>query len=500
MGGGRAICYSERSTAPRIVETADSTSDSTSFDDDHGIAPPARTAVVLVLVWCPSEPARVGQILVVPGGGREAVFGRGGVGDADPTARVTLQRERPGTLDDAGPLRTVFVSRTQLSLRAHRDGVQVHNLGKREIEIDGQAVDTGVVRTGQTLHIKGQLVFYCMRRARLPAPAQAAAPLHAFGEADAVGIVGESPAAWQLRERVGFLGPRAPHVLILGDSGTGKELVAQALHALSPRARHKLIARNAATFPAGLIDAELFGNVAGYPNPGTPDRPGVIGLADGSTLFLDEIGELPGELQAHLLRFLDERGEYQRLGDARPRTADVRVVAATNRALGELKHDLAARLPLRVQVPSLNDRIEDVPLLMRHLLQTIAGRDPAIGERFFASWDGARGEPRISAALTRALLEHRYTTHVRELESLLWCALSSSTGGELDVSDELSERLDVPADPAQASARREASADEIRRALDHHGGVREKVWRALGLPNRYVLQRLMKRYGLRAGP
>src|SRR5256885_12859655 len=105
-----------------------------------------------------------------------------------------------------------------------------------------------------------------------------------------------------------------------------------------------MVSRNAATFPAGLIDVELFGNVANYPNHGMPERPGVVGEADGSTLFLDEIGELPTELQSHLLRFLDERGEYTRLGDARRRTSDVRVVAATNRALEDLKHDLAARL------------------------------------------------------------------------------------------------------------------------------------------------------------
>jgi two-component system nitrogen regulation response regulator GlnG/two-component system response regulator HydG len=346
------------------------------------------------------------------------------------------------------------------------------------------------------LHVKSQLMFCCVRRMRLPAALMAPVALHPFGEADALGIVGESAAAWQLRERVAFIGARSPHVLIVGESGTGKELVAQALHASSHRRRHKLVARNAATFPPGLIDAELFGNVANYPTPGIPDNPGVVGTAHGSTLFLDEIGELPGELQVHLLRFLDERGEYQRLGEATHRTADVRVIAATNRALGELQHDFVARLQLRIQVPSLNERIEDVPLLARHLLQKIAERDPAIGVQFLVGWDGMRGEPRISAALIAALLEHRYTTHVRELEALLWCALCSSPGTEIDVSDELSELLDASSDGAAACTRRDATADEIRSALNKHGGAHDKVWRELGLANRYVLQRLMKRYGL----
>src|SRR5262249_49824490 len=154
---------------------------------------------------------------------------------------------------------------------------------------------------------------------------------------------------------------RAGHVLLVGPSGCGKELAAQAIHARSTRASRKLVSRNAATLPPGLIDAELFGNVANYPNAGMAERPGLIGEADGSTLFLDEIGELPETLQAHLLRVLDEGGEYQRLGDARRRKSDLRLVAATNRSIDELKPDLAARLPLRVALHGLDERPEDIP-------------------------------------------------------------------------------------------------------------------------------------------
>jgi DNA-binding NtrC family response regulator len=466
------------------------TPDSASIERADG-AGPSQAEPVLVLVWCPREPARIGEILVIPRGDREVMFGREAAA-GDPR-RVGLQRERPGRLEDAGPLVTPFVSRRQLALRRTGDTVHVRNLGKRALEIDGGVVDAGSLGVGQTLSIRGQLVFYCARRARLPA---SRAEPHPFGEPDALGIVGESPPAWQLRERIAFVGPRAPHVLILGESGTGKELVAQAVHASSPRAGHKLIARNAATFPDALIDAELFGNVANYPNPGMPERPGVVGAADGSTLFLDEIGELSSDLQAHLLRLLDDRGEYQRLGEARQRTADVRLIAATNRALAELKHDLAARLQLRIHVPSLNERVEDVPLLARHLLKAIAARDRTIGERFFDPRGGRPGEPRISAALIIALFSHPYTTHVRELTSLLWCAMSSCTGSELDLSDELLELLTRHPETPAVEVRREASADEIRAALEKHRGVREKVWRELGLPNRYVLLRLMKRHGL----
>jgi len=479
--------------------TIENATDDPSTRDDDGLVRKSggqRDELVLVVVWCPLEPARLGEILVLPRGGEPVLFGRGAREDDDVGDRIAFRRERPGQLVHAGQLRNPFISRTQLELRAVEGGVAARNLGKRAIEIEGVEEAEGTVPIGRTLLVKGQLLLLCARRKRPMLEARAAVAAHPFGEADAVGIVGESPAAWALREQIAFVGPRGPHVLLLGESGTGKELVAQALHASSPRARRKVVARNAATLPAGLIDAELFGNVANYPNPGMPERAGIVGEADGSTLFLDEIGELPDELQAHLLRFLDERGEYQRLGDARRRTADVRVIAATNRPITDLKHDLAARLQLRVHVPSLNDRIEDVPLLVRHLLQKIAAHDPALGERFFAGWDGRRGEPRVSSRLMRALLAHRYTTHVRELEAILWCALSTSAGVEIDLTSEAGAMIAPAASPA-AAARREADADEIRAAMARHGGVQEKVWRDLGLPNRHVLQRLLKKHGIR---
>src|SRR5262249_14365097 len=174
------------------------------------------------------------------------------------------------------------------------------------------------------------------------------------------------------------------NVLIHGPSGTGKELAARAVHALSRRAKRPLVARNAATLPPGLVDAELFGNVKNYPNPGTPERPGLIAQADGGTLFLDEIGELPWDLQAHLLRVLDAGGESHRLGEATARRASIRLVAATNRAPGELKHDLLARLTLRLVMPELAARPEDIPLLVRHLLRRAAEQSPDIGRRFLS--------------------------------------------------------------------------------------------------------------------
>lgn len=313
---------------------------------------------------------------------------------------------------------------------------------------------------------------------------------HAFGAADELGIVGESPTAWQLREHVAFIAGRAAHVLVLGPSGAGKEVVAQAIHALSKRGTKPMVSRSAVTIPEGIADAELFGNLASYPNPGTPERKGLVGEADGTTLFLDELGELPEELQARLLRVLDERGEYQRLGEARVRRSNLRLVAATNRPIGALKHDVAARFRLRLTVPGLDERREDVPLLARHLLRRVARSDDDIARRFVDE----RGEPRLSFALVRALVGHTYRTHVRELETLLWIALAHAKGDVADVCPELVAELSGPDTNAPKRAVETVSEEEVREALERHGGVQDKVYKELGLANRFVLHRLMKKW------
>jgi two-component system nitrogen regulation response regulator GlnG/two-component system response regulator HydG len=286
---------------------------------------------------------------------------------------------------------------------------------------------------------------------------------------------------------------RSAHVLVTGESGTGKELVARALHRLSPRGKRALVARNAATLPASLVDAELFGNAPGYPNAGMAERPGLIGQADGSTLFLDEIGELPEELHAHLLRVLDA-GEYQRLGEARTRSSDFRFVAATNRGAESLKADLAARLALGIVVPGLGERREDIPLLARHIVQKIASTDRELEQRFLSgAAGGARGEPCFSSELICALTRHEYSTHVRELEGLLWRSLQASAQGVLEHTGEVQDLLRPTSRPARAPE--DISPEELRAALARHGGVKEHAWRELGLSSRYALIRLMRKLG-----
>ncbi len=386
------------------------------------------------------------------------------------------------------------VSRRQLLLSHVSDGIAIRNIGRCQLKRAGLATTQVTLRPGEVIELDQQLLLMCVvRPAALPRTrALQTDDTHRFGCRDAHGMVGESAACWALREQLAFLGKRQGHVLVLGDSGVGKELCAQALHAHSGRHARPLISRSAATLPTGLVDAELFGNIANYPNPGMPERPGLVGEAQGSTLMLDEIGELPIELQAHLLRLLDS-GEYQRLGDAKPRVSDVRIVAATNRSVDELKHDLGARFKLRVHVPGLDKRPEDIPLIARHLLQTIASVDPEVGARFFDGRDGCTGEPRLTLPLVAALLTHRYTTHVRELERLLWTALASSTGDTVDLTAEVRAELGQQAGvPVVAMV----DAETLSAALDKHSGVLERVWRDLGLKNRHVLRRLLLKHGL----
>jgi DNA-binding NtrC family response regulator len=313
-------------------------------------------------------------------------------------------------------------------------------------------------------------------------------------------MVGESPPMFELRESLGFAAKSDTHVLLLGESGTGKELAARALHSLGPAARGKFIARNASTLPSALIDAELFGNARNYPQAGMGERSGLIGEADGGTLFLDEIGELPTELQAHLLRVLDSGGEYQRLGESQVRKSKFRLVAATNRPRDLLKHDFAARFATEVRVPSLADRREDIPLLIRALLLGAAERSPEIATRFIETKPSGARSPRPSRELVQELLVKTYPTNIRELGALLWQAMRESESDELELPSSFAAESRPSRDRREESARgaqAEPTPEEIRAALDANAGNVPAAARALGLSSRYVLNRLLRKHGIR---
>jgi transcriptional regulator with PAS, ATPase and Fis domain len=224
------------------------------------------------------------------------------------------------------------------------------------------------------------------------------------------GFLAASPAMRKLRTELSRLVGSGATVIITGESGVGKEVVARAIHDLSDRSAKPYVAFNCATVPRELFEGQLFGYRRGAFTGASADHPGVIRAATGGTLFLDEIGELPLDIQPKLLRFL-ENGEVFPLGERRPLRVDVRVLAATHRNLGELvrtgkfREDLYYRLQVvPIHVPPLRDRREDVPVLARHFLRELT----------------RQGEPPVLApdALS-ALSAHSWPGNVRELRNVI---------------------------------------------------------------------------------
>jgi transcriptional regulator with PAS, ATPase and Fis domain len=305
-------------------------------------------------------------------------------------------------------------------------------------------------------------------------------------------LLGESEA-W--RETKALL-PRAAEsdlpVLLLGETGTGKELVARGLHALSRRRERALVTHNCGATPDSLIESELFGHARGAFTGAVGERPGLFELADRGSLFLDEIGDASPLLQMKLLRVLQE-GEVRRVGDTRFRRVDVRLVAATHRPLdeaaerGAFRPDLFYRLnAVVVRLPPLRERGADVLLLARHFLARAAR---ALGEE----------PPEISPPLAARLLRHRWPGNVRELQN--GCAYAvrvAGARGSVEVRHWPGSL--TPRAPTAHGLHAETRALEERRlreALERSRGNKSRAARALGLSRQGLLKKL-RRYGLAA--
>lgn len=433
----------------------------------HRPLPDEAPTEALVLLWSREEPARVGEVVFFAADEEGPwMLGRGEPED-DPRLRATFVRQRPGRSEPQPPLTCPWLSRTQLVIARVAPGtLLVENVGRCPLRIRGADVAEGRVEAGDLVELRGEMLFLCLRRPlRMRVIPGHTVQSHPFGLPDALGLVGESPASWALRSGIAVAARTDDHVLVLGASGSGKELVAQAIHALSPAGKKAMVSRNAATIPTGIVAAELFGNLKGYPNPGTPERPGLVGAAHGSTLFLDEIADLPIDAQTGLLRVLDQ-GEYQRLGDETVRRSKVRFVGATNRPTSQLRDDVRRRFKRTIEVPGLNDRREDIPQLVTHLLRhRAATSDPGLAGRFFER----RGElsfPRVTPDLVAALVAHDYATNVRELEALLIVAVDGSRGDYVELTDDLRSKLGegAPAPGPGLASMDEPGFDEPHRA------------------------------------
>ena len=289
-------------------------------------------------------------------------------------------------------------------------------------------------------------------------------------------------------DAIARVGPSDANVLITGEHGSGKEVVAQTLHALSTRASRPMVAVNTGALAEGVFESELFGHVKGAFTDARTDRIGRFELADGGTIFLDEIGNVPVRQQAKLLRVL-ESGEIERLGSSRSRHVDVRVVSATNIDLqaacssGQFREDLLFRLnTVEIHVPPLRDRREDIPTLAAHFLRRYASR-------YRREIDG------LDASAIQAMAQYAWPGNVRELEHTLERAVLMCRGREIQSSD-LGLNLQRPQSPNLEELSLEAvEALLIRKALARFQGNVSQAADALGL-SRGALYRRMEKYGL----
>jgi len=301
------------------------------------------------------------------------------------------------------------------------------------------------------------------------------------------GIVGESAAVRAMLRDVRKVAGVETTVLLMGETGTGKELVARAIHELSGRRGRTFVKLNCAAIPTGLLESELFGHERGAFTGAITQRIGRFELADGGTLFLDEVGDIPLELQPKLLRVLQEQ-EFERLGSTRTKRVDVRVVAATNRnleemvAAGTFRNDLYYRLNVfPIVLPPLRDRREDIPPLVRYFVQKFARRMSKPVET-------------IPADTMAALSAYGWPGNVRELENAIERAVILTTGPALRVAaSEFRERTVAPS--VGATTLEAAEREAILRALQESnwvlGGPQGAATR-LGLKRTTLQSRLQK--------
>jgi two-component system, NtrC family, nitrogen regulation response regulator NtrX len=315
-------------------------------------------------------------------------------------------------------------------------------------------------------------------------------------------IIGQSPAIRHLREKLAIVAPTNASVLITGENGTGKELVAQALHYTSRRAHRPFVEVNCAAIPDDLIESELFGHEKGSFTGATARRQGKFDLAHGGTLFLDEIGDMSLKTQAKILRILEEQ-RFERVGGSRPVQVDVRVVAATNKNLeeeiakGAFREDLFHRINvIPLQVPPLRERREDIPLLAAHFLKELAPENETPAKT-------------ISHRALEALTNLPWPGNVRELKNFIWRLAILSPGPHIGLNDlALASPLAAAAHPNGLEgllgladfrvARAEFEKEFLRRKLAKHHGSVSATAEAVGL-ERSHLYRKLRSYGLDAG-
>jgi len=379
---------------------------------------------------------------------------------------------------DPGPMTHEQNQTAILKIFAARAGAEIDRLHAwRKLEAAHQELQ---VRLAEIESLKNQLQAenkYLQEEIRLN---------HNFDE-----IVSKSKLFQKVLQQIEQVASTDATVLIQGESGTGKELIARAIHNISQRSRKPLVKVNCAALPANLIESELFGHEKGAFTGALERKIGRFELADGGTIFLDEIGELPVELQAKLLRVLQE-GEFERLGNPRTTRVNVRVIAATNRnleqAIGkkEFREDLYYRLNVfPVLCPPLRERKEDIPLLVKHFCQK---HESKIGKKVH----------RIPARVMETLVAYDWPGNIRELENIIERALILSRDGSLDYGDWLPSGKRSAA-PGSLRKLDEVEKHHILEVLNRTGwkvSGEKGAAKILGL-NATTLEARMKKLGIR---
>ena len=301
-------------------------------------------------------------------------------------------------------------------------------------------------------------------------------------------LIAEAPAMQPVLQLIARVGPSDANVLITGEPGTGKEVIAKTLHAISARASKPMVTVNAGGLAEGVFESELFGHVKGAFTDAKMDRVGRFELADTGTLFLDEIANVPMNLQSKMLRVL-EVGEMERVGSSKTRRVDVRVISATNAhldeevAAGRFRQDLLFRLnTIEIHIPALRERREDIPLLANHFLGVHA-------HRYRKNITG------FDHAAMQALLDNPWQGNVRELNHVVERAVLMAQDTQIRSTD-LALRSGKDVSPRlEDMSIEEVEAFLIKKALARHGGNVSHAASALGL-SRSALYRRLQRYGL----
>ena len=381
------------------------------------------------------------------------------------------------------------VSRYHMEIQVRADGVRVSDMDSTNGSYLGETrLGSVIVRRRSRVRVGGDTLMEVV-------PAEEWVDMQPFGQHYFGQAYGASPAMTAMFGLLNQVAPTESTVLLEGETGTGKELLAEALHAASPRNRRPFVVVDCGSIPRDLMAAELFGHTRGAFTGATQAKPGLADEANGGTLFLDEIGELSLPLQPHLLRLLEKR-ESRPIGETRTHRVNVRVVAATNRNLrqavhaGQFREDLFYRLAVvRVVVPPLRERKQDIPELIRIFLREINQPDFPVPD-----------------AIMNQLMDYHWPGNVRELRNVVERGLSLATSPMEVPGDRPAARrpaaggldtgmMEIPFKEAKGMLVESFEREYLQRLLDRHQGNISRAAQEAGIDRNYI-HRLVKRYGL----